>query len=76
MRVREGDVFLIPIALERVAFGQVAYKFERGRGACFVVVYDGIYPRESVPDLAEALSKPRPRSMVHRLRNPASTGDR
>lgn len=58
IRVKEGDVFLIPVTPERVAVGQVAHRYERGKGPWFMVVYDGIYPRDSVPDLERVLAQP------------------
>lgn len=58
IRVKAGDVFLIPVTPERVAVGQVADRYERGKGPWFMVVYDGIYPREPVPDLASVLAQP------------------
>jgi len=57
MKIREGDVFLIPVTSERVAVGQIVYRYGPGKTPWFMVVYDGLYPRQPVPDLADVLAQ-------------------
>lgn len=59
MRTQVGDLFLVPITTERVSVGHVAWRRLPGRKSdVLLVVYEGIYPREPIPDLDAAIDRP------------------
>jgi hypothetical protein len=55
MLIKKGDIFAIPISTERISLGQVAWR--RGQ-AYLLVVFEGLYPTEPLPDLDAAIEGP------------------
>ena len=54
-RVKQGQVFEIPISDELAGYGQV---IARRPHVCFVVVFERSYPRTGRPDLSQILEGP------------------
>ncbi len=58
MRLNEGDLFSIPVTLGRVALGQVAWRRQRGPTDYLLIVFEGLYPPEALPDLDVVIERP------------------
>ena len=58
VRIDVGDVFLIPISSARVAVGQVVWRRRPSKTDYLMVIYDGLYPADPIPDIDAALRRP------------------
>jgi hypothetical protein len=58
LRLQVGDVFSIPVDDDRVGYGQIVASWGESGGQFYFAVFDGVHPRDKVPDLDAVLAEP------------------
>jgi hypothetical protein len=53
-----GDVFSIPLADDRVAYGQIVASYGQSGGHFYFAIFGGLFPRKAEPDIDAVVAAP------------------